>query len=351
MSGLDWSCNEGFPQWLLDHTCALAFTSYRDGGVHLVSGIFDQETDKPLTIRVRTLDRPMGLTASGNRLWVSSRFSLYRWDQMLGPGQLHPDGYDGVFLPRSQHFTGAVDIHDLHLSAQGVPTVAATAMNAVAQLDNHYTLAPIWKPSFIDAYALGDKCHLNGLAMHRGRPSVVSIVGPSHHVEGWREHRLDGGQLIGLGKDQILLEGLSMPHSPRWHQGPQDSDLRLYFLNSGHGQLCRWSGTGAPEVICSLPGFARGLEFIDNYALITTSKADPGRFANMPMLGRIPDGGTCGIHLINLSTGKLEHSLIIHALRNGDQEVFDLTVLSGITRPYMVGVMDEELPNAHVWPN
>ena len=39
--------------------------------------------------------------------------------------------------------------------------------------------------------------------------------------------------LMDLDTNEIVLRGLSMPHSPRWYQG------QLWFLESGQGSLAR----------------------------------------------------------------------------------------------------------------
>lgn len=64
-----------------------------------------------------------------------------------------------------------------------------------------------------------------------GEPKYVSAVCRSDVVDEWRDRRHDGGILIDVTTDEIVAEGLSMPHSPRWHQG------RLWVLNSGSDEL------------------------------------------------------------------------------------------------------------------
>jgi hypothetical protein len=53
---------------------------------------------------------------------------------------------------------------------------------------------------------------------------------------------------------EVLVRGLSMPHSPRWHDG------RLWLLESGTGRLLSVDvATRRGEPVADLPGFARGL--------------------------------------------------------------------------------------------
>jgi hypothetical protein len=50
-------------------------------------------------------------------------------------------------------------------------------------------------------------------------------------VDGWRDRRANCGIVIQVATQEIICEGLSMPHSPRMHQG------ELWILNSGTGEL------------------------------------------------------------------------------------------------------------------
>ena len=70
-----------------------------------------------------------------------------------------------------------------------------------------------------------------------------------------------------------------MPHSPRWHKG------KLYVLDSGRGDLLTVDPqSGDIEVIAFLPGYARGLAFIDNCAVIGLSlPRKEGNFGGLPL--------------------------------------------------------------------
>ena len=59
-------------------------------------------------------------------------------------------------------------------------------------------------------------------------------MGKSDVVDGWREHRAGGGIVMDVLSNTIVAGGLSMPHSPRWHQG------KLWLLSSGTGDAVHW---------------------------------------------------------------------------------------------------------------
>ena len=48
-----------------------------------------------------------------------------------------------------------------------------------------------------------------------------------------RDHRRDGGCVIDVRTGDVVVTGLSMPHSPRFYRD------QLWVLNSGAGQLGR----------------------------------------------------------------------------------------------------------------
>src|SRR5947207_9982868 len=142
-----------------------------------------------------------------------------------------------------------------------------TRFSCLCTLDPDYSFVPRWQPPFISALAAEDRCHLNGLAMVDGRPRYVTALGESDTARGWRANKPRGGCLIDVDSGAVLSRGLSMPHSPRWHDG------RLWVLESGTGQLLLIDGaTGRRQRIAEVPGFGRGLAMAGPYAFIGLSK-------------------------------------------------------------------------------
>jgi len=85
-------------------------------------------------------------------------------------------------------------------------------------------------------------------------------------ADGWRENRRDGGLVLDVASGEPVATGLSMPHSPRWH------DDRLWLLDSGNG----WFGhvdvsSGRFARVAFCPGNARGLAFAGGFAVIGLS--------------------------------------------------------------------------------
>src|SRR5262249_50310519 len=141
------------------------------------------------------------------------------------------EGYDRLFIPRVGYMTGDLDVHDLAVGETGKPVFVNTKFNCLATVDERFSFQPLWKPPFVTALCPEDRCHLNGLAMENGAPKYVTLVAKSDVADGWRDFRAAGGLVMDVASNAVVAEGLSMPHSPRFHQG------KLWLLNAGTGHL------------------------------------------------------------------------------------------------------------------
>ncbi|MGH2524877.1 MAG: TIGR03032 family protein, partial [Anaerolineales bacterium] len=205
---------------------SLAVSTYQAGKVILVRA--DGAT---LNTHFRAFGKPMGIAADPARLTIGGANTVwyYRNVPAVAP-KLEPLGkHDACYLPRRIHVTGDIDIHEMAYDRDGELWVVNTRFGCLCTLDAEHSFYPRWRPSFVSAYAPEDRCHLNGLAMVEGRPKYVTALGETDTAGGWRANKRSGGLLMDIETDQILLRGLSMPHSPRWYQG------KLWFLESGQG--------------------------------------------------------------------------------------------------------------------
>lgn len=98
-------------------------------------------------------------------------------------------------------------------------------------MNTRHQIWPVWKPRWLSRLAPEDRCHLNGLAFAGGRPAFVTAVSRSDVADGWRDDRQHGGVVVDVANHEIVAEGLSMPHSPRVHDG------KLWLLEAGTGHL------------------------------------------------------------------------------------------------------------------
>ena len=89
-----------------------------------------------------------------------------------------------------------------------------------------------------------------------GRPKYVTALGETDTAVGWRANKAKGGILMDIESNEILLRGLSMPHSPRWYQG------KLWVLESGEGSLAAVDlDRRTWQTVAQVPGFTRGIDF------------------------------------------------------------------------------------------
>lgn len=323
-----------FNSWLGEAGASLAFTTYQAGKVFFIG----LQQDGRLSVFERTFDRPMGMGVGPRRFWMSSVYQLWRFENFLEPGQ-EQKGYDALFVPVTGHTTGDLDIHDIHEDSNGNPIFVATRFNCLATLSERGSFQELWRPSFIDRLAAEDRCHLNGLAMRDGQPAFVTCLSRTNVFEGWREKRNDGGVVVDVPSGEVVADGLSMPHSPRLYQDT------LWMLQAGTGEFGKIdTGTGRFEPLCFLPGFARGLAFAGDYAVIGLSRPRENRtFNGLALNERLDAEGIraqCAICVVNLRTGDIEHRLEIDGIV---EEIYDVQVLQGVTRPMALGFRSDEI--------
>ena len=247
----DFMTSRQFTSWLSEQSLSLSFTTYQAGKLFFV-GI---QADGRLSVFERTFNRCMGLWSDGQTMWMSSLYELWKFVNVLDAGMQH-DGYDRLYVPQACYVTGDLDIHDLSVDGDGRLVFVNTLFGCLATTDDEYNFEPLWKPPFLSKLAAEDRCHLNGLAMREGKPRYVTAVGKTDVADGWRDCRQDGGIVLDVDSNQVIVDGLSMPHSPRWYRD------RLWVLDSGNGFFGYVDeATGKFERVTFCPGYLRGLTF------------------------------------------------------------------------------------------
>lgn len=167
------SISSNFVQWLEEQHIALAFTTYFTGKLYLI-GIRD---NKKLSIYECSFDRVMGLYATPEQLIVSSRFQLWKFENVLEKGQLY-NGHDCLYIPRDCYITGDLYTHDIALDTTDQIIFVNTSFSCLATVNNRDGFLPLWHPPFISKIIAEDRCHLNGLAMQEGKPHYVTCLSP-----------------------------------------------------------------------------------------------------------------------------------------------------------------------------
>lgn len=331
---VSYSVSGGFTGLLARLNLSVALTSYQSGKFYLLG----RNPKGGLMINERLFQKAMGIWVEGTELVLATLFQIQRFQNVLKKGQFINHTYDACYVPRITHTTGVLDAHDVGLTDKGEIVFVNTRYNCLATVDAKDSFTPIWKPTFINQIVAEDRCHLNGMAMENGRPAFVTAVSRSNTIDGWRDRRGDGGVVIDVRTNEVVCEGLSMPHSPRLHNG------KLWVLNSGTGEL----GTVdlenkkfKPVVFC--PGFVRGLAFSGKYAFIGLSKPRYQRFEGLALDQRLKDADSepwCGIQVIDTETGTVAEWFRIDGAIG---EVYDVNVLPGVACPMSLGFVADDI--------
>lgn len=338
LSALEVLPSRQFTAWLAEQRLSLAFTTYQSGKLFLL-GV---RPDGGLSVFERTFNRAMGLAAHDRQLYLSTLYQLWRLEDVLGPGESH-QGYDRLYVPRLAWTTGDLDIHDIGIELDGRPLFVNTLFSCLASPSDTHSFVPRWRPRFVSRLAAEDRCHLNGLAMRDGRPAFVTAVAASDAADGWREHRRDGGVVIDVASGETVAGGLSMPHSPRWHDAGDGG--RLWLLDSGNGRFGFIEpGSGRFEPVAFCPGYARGLALAGRFAVIGLSRPRHAHtFGGLALDEALAARGTaarCGLLVVDLRTGDTVHWL---RLQGVVEELYDVAVLPGARRPMALGLVSDEI--------
>jgi len=279
-----------------------------------------------------------------NELYVSTVYSILTFRNVLEKNQRYKD-YDAVFCPKETNMTADVDIHDMVIDKNNELWFIVTSHGCVAKLSETHSFEPKWKPPCVDRVVQEDRCHLNGLALKDGRPRYVSSVSQTNVTEGWREHRITGGIVLDLSTNEVICDGLSMPHSPRIFQG------KLWILNSGTGEIGYIEEKKfVPIAFC--PGFLRGLFFVGEYAVIGSSlfRESSKNFRNLPVEDKLKEQGIaprCGIFIVHLPTKAIKEWIKFEGIIT---EIYDVVSLN-CENPYLVGFENLEINQMVNVPN
>lgn len=332
---LEITCSRQFPEWMAEQRVSLAFTTYQTGKLFLIG----LQPNGRLSIFERTFNRCMGLYGDGQTLWMSTLYQLWRLENVVESGQVVNDGYDCLYVPQVGYTTGDLDVHDIVVTEEGQVVFVNTLFNCLATISQTHSFAPIWKPPFVSKLAAEDRCHMNGVALDRGKPRYVTAVSQSDIVDGWRDRRRDGGCVIDIESNELVASSLSMPHSPRVYRD------QLWLLNSGtgyFGRIDRSNGGFEPLAFCA--GYLRGMAFTTDFAVVGLSRPRENKtFTGLDLDDQLAERDAearCGLQVIDLRTMDIVHWLRIEGVV---AELYDVVVLPNVMRPMLLGFKSDEI--------
>lgn len=312
-----------FPELLGHLGCSLAVSAFQAGKVMLLSAKNEEE----LTLLPRNFAKPMGIAIQGPQMAIAGLNEvvvLANSPQLAADYPKKPNTYDALYLPRASFHTGKLDLHDLDFGENGELLGVVTAFSCIAKLDAWHSFTPVWQPKFITALANEDRCHLNGMALHAGKPRYATALSSTDHAQGWRDALPNNGLLMEVENGEVIAQGLPMPHSPRLFGG------ELFLLLSATGELVKMDVTsGKHETVAHLNGFLRGLCMHGDFAFIGMSRLRKSStsFAKLNITGA---DATAGVAAVHLPSGEIVGE--VH-FQSAVDEVYDVKILPDCQRP------------------
>lgn len=301
--------------------CSIVISTYQANKVVFISAVDENR----ITQLPRDFVKPMGFEIDGNKMLLATKEEVIYFENSRDLAKHYPnkkDTYDSLFLPRTTFYTGQVDMHDVAMGTEGIWAIN-TSFSCLCQVTGNFNFIPKWQPSFINELVSEDRCHLNGLVMINGKPKYVTALGTTNKPQGWRDSIVDGGVLIDVETNEIILDKLPMPHSPMMHNG------ELYMLLSASGELVKVDIKGKKyEVLKKLDGFCRGMDVCGDYMFVAMSKLrkNSSTFAKLPFA---KNADVASIKVIHLPTKALVGELIYQA---SVDEIYSLKILTNSTR-------------------
>lgn len=328
------------PELIHQLGCTIVISTYQAGKVIFLSA---PSSDKLVQLP-RTFPRAMGIGVKDQRMAIATDEEVVVLGHD-GPLATHypnkPQTYDTLYVPRSTYYTGKVDLHDVEWGDEGLWGVN-TMFSCLALIDDKYSFTPKWKPPFISDLKPEDRCHLNGVAMKNGKPKYVSALGQTNTKEGWRANKLGGGLIMDVESNEVVVSGLSMPHSPRLY------DDELYVLLSASGELIKVDKKrGTYEVINQMNGFVRGMDRIGDYLFVGLSKirTTSSAFRDLPIAKK---SVFCGLVVIYLPMGNVVGHI---KYESSVEELYDVKILPELRRPGILSPNQDVHKRALVLPN
>ncbi len=237
---------------------------------------------------------------------------------------------DACFITRSAHYSGMINIHDIDWGDEGLWAVNSS-FSCLCTLDADSSFVPRWKPHFISELVPEDRCHLNGMTLKDGKPAYVTTFSKFDNAGMWRKGKSFDGTLMDVETNEILVDGLAMPHSPRWY------NEQVYFCNSGYGLICSYHPeTKQTETLFEVPGFTRGMDFYGPIMFAGLSKVRAADVTKPAPLSEKYDETFSGIWLFNLDE-KGEQAEIGNIKFTGNvDQIYDIAVIPNSSFPELI---------------
>lgn len=331
-----------FLSWLRSVNSSFLISSYKTHKVFSIGVIKDPSDSRDkLSLWITHFNRPMGIHTTPKTIWVSSSGNIWRYENAGSyddEGETKLGHFDANYIPRMAYFSNDIDAHDICVDQDGNPYYCSALFSCVCTPSVDHSFKVYWKPPWITKIAPEDRCHLNGICSRDGEPRYITAVSQSNIKGAWREKRVGHGIAYDIKENQIVCEGLTMPHSPRWAHD------KLWILDAGTGYF-GYVDFETKKFVRKvfIPGYLRGLSFVGKrYAVVGSSQdRHEQTFQGLPLGETLKKEGIsakCGISVINLDNFDIIHSLTFYSPAD---ELYDVCAIPDISRPKLTDVRDE----------
>ena len=331
------------PEILQKLNCTIAITTYQAGKLVFISA----KDEHSLIQLPRTFEKPMGIAEDKERdkLALACKDEVIVFSNSKDLAKYYPASpgkYDALYMPRATYHTGPLDIHDLSFGKNHELYAVNTLFSCIIKIDDNYNFTPYWKPQFIDKLVSEDRCHLNGMAMQNGLPKYATAFGKENTFQSWRKNVTTSGIIIDVDSNEIVVENLAMPHSPRIYNG------ELYTLLSATGELIRVNPkNNSYDVVLKIDGFVRGMDLHKDYLFIGHSKLrkNSSTFAELKFAESANEAGIIIVHLPTASiAGKITY-------KSSLDEIYDIHILSNKIRPNIMNTIKTDYKSGLMTPD
>ena len=314
--------------------CTLAISTYQAGKLIFISA----KDENALVQLPRNFEKPMGIALSEdvNHMALACKNQIITFANSPDLALHYPKSpgkYDALFMPRTTYHTGPLDIHDLRFGEDKRLFAVNTLFSCIVEIDHGFNFRPHWSPPAITELVSEDRCHLNGMVMKDGKPKYATAFNQGNSAQSWRDTVTTSGVMYDIEANEVIAEGLPMPHSP---MAVGDD---LYVLLSATGELAKIDkSTGRYDVITKYEGFVRGMSLVQDYLFIGLSKLrkNSSTFAKLPFAEK---ANQSGLLIVHLPTGSIAGQI---TYQTSVDEIYDVHAIAGKRRPNILNTMTDD---------
>lgn len=209
---------------------------------------------------------------------------------------------------RTRFFPGCLYIHELAIFGRKL-FANSVGQNAVVWLRESGEHQRLWWPKCVETAhgPIFGQNHIQLNSIAAGENLETSFFSAStDEITDVRPGNPDfpvdrRGVIFSGASREPIARGLTRPHSARLHEE------FLWVDNSGYGEVGYIAGERFEPVV-RLPGWTRGLCFIDHIAFVGTSRVIPRFRSYAP--GVDVESSMCGVHAMDTRSGKILGSLL-----------------------------------------